>query len=293
VSIFNKICPRCAGENPVTDSRCQCGYVFDASANTGSFDDLEIALQESEVYAEYLQVRMQQAKEIAEVAIAEQARSPEDASKSSIAAEADAEFRAAKAEYEEQMALVSQLRLQSRTAKDSETNKAQAAAWVKAEQQAKAKRLQQQAASERAKSTPGATHKAATTKTAKPAPTPARPIAASKPATGRTSPSPALRQKMAAAADSAAQRSRAQQARQKPVTAQPQKSPPASQAAKPVPRLAANEKECPNCTAVVPMNTRECKCGFGFAQGAEKMDGIGLSEEDRALLQMFRPAGGS
>jgi hypothetical protein len=41
------------------------------------------------------------------------------------------------------------------------------------------------------------------------------------------------------------------------------------------------------------MNTQECKCGFGFAQGAEKMEGIGLSEADRALLQMFRPASGS
>ena len=313
MSIFNKICPRCAGENPVTGNRCQCGFVFDASANTGSFEALEIDVQEAEVYAEYLQVRMHQAKEIAEVAIAEQARSPKDTTKSSIAAEANAEFNAAKTEYDEQMVLVAQLRRESRATKDAETSKAQAAARANAEQIAKAKKLQPAASSVKAKNTGKGKPNNAAAKAIKPAqsaPADAKPVAVSKPAGGQASPPPAMRKKMADTANSAAQRSRAQQAVQKPVSVQAKKASPAPRVEKPnrpqlspksagnnhqkpSPQLTANEKECPNCTAVVPMNTQECKCGFGFAQGAEKMEGIGLSEADRALLQMFRPASGS
>jgi hypothetical protein len=309
VSIFSKICPRCAGENPVSGSRCQCGFVFDGSATTGSIEALDIALQETEVYAEYLQVRMLQAKEIAEVAIAEQARSPDDAAKSSAAAEANTEFKAAKKEYDEQMALVAQLRRESLVSRDAETHKAQAAAWAKAAQLASAKKLEQKNVAVAPKKTPASSAKPAATKVTKTAgstPAPTRPVAAIKPATNQSAPSPAMRQKMADAANCAAQRSRAQQAAQKPVAVQPKNTASAPMAAKKapprpavttqpktLPRLNANEKECPNCTAVVPAKTQECKCGFGFAQGAEKMDGVGLSEEDRALLQQFQPANGN
>lgn len=297
----------------MSGSRCQCGFVFDSSATTGSVDAMDIALQEAEVYAEYLQVRMHQAKEIAEVAIAEQARSPEDAAKSSAAAEADTEFKAAKTEYNEQMALVAQLRRETLISKDAEAHKAQAAAWAKAEQMAAARKQQQKAAPTAPKKIPASTPKPAPTKVSKPAkptPAPTTPVVVNKPAAGQPSPSPAMRQKMADAANSAAQRSRVQQAAQKSAVVPPKNAVSAPQVTKkaapqPAPtsevkarpkklsRLTANEKECPNCTAVVPMTTQECKCGFGFAQGAEKMDGVGLSEEDRALLQMFQPASGN
>ena len=293
----------------MSGSRCQCGFVFDGSATTGSIEALDIALQESEVYAEYLQVRMLQAKEIAEVAIAEQARSPDDAAKSSIAAEANTEFKAAKKEYDEQMALVAQLRRESLLSKDAEAHKAQAAAWAKAAQLASAKKLGQSNAAAVPAKTPASAAKPAaakTTKPARPAPAPTRQVAAIKPATSQSSPSPAMRQKMADLANSAAQRSRAQQTVQKPIKAQQKNTVSAPQAAKKapprpavktqpktLPRLTANEKECPNCTAVVAMTLQECKCGFSFAQGADKMDGVGLSEEDRALLQLFQPANGN
>jgi hypothetical protein len=38
---------------------------------------------------------------------------------------------------------------------------------------------------------------------------------------------------------------------------------------------------------MVTISVQECKCGFSFENGAEKMDGIGLSDEDRALLGLF------
>ena len=294
----------------MSGSRCQCGFVFDGSATTGTFEALEIDLQEAEVYAEYLQVRMLQAKEVAEVAIADEARTPGDAAKTSIAAEANAEFKASKSEYDQQMALVAQLRRDARTTQDAETSKAQAAAWSKAEQLARARRAEQKTPPARQISKPGKIQSGSgkhAAKPARPAPIPPKPAAsASKAAAGQPSPTPAMREKMATAANSAAQRSRQQQAAKKPAAVQAKKVDPANQVAKPapvqpprkpapavqskpVPRPATNEKECPNCTALVAMKARECKCGFTFVVGASQMDGIGLSEEDRALLNMFQP----
>jgi hypothetical protein len=315
VSIFNKICPRCAGENAVSDSRCQCGFVFDSAATTGSFQATEIALQEAEVYAEYLQVRMLQAKESAEVAIADQARSPEDGTKSSVAAEANAEFQAAKSEYDEQMKVVVQLRGESRATQDAETHRAQQAAWAKAAERAKTEKAKKAAEAEKAKKAAEAekakkaaeaekakkaaeaekakkaaeaekakkaaiAKKSASTKSAKPVAAKTIPAQTSSANVGQSTPTPAMKQKMASAADVAASRTH-QQKSAVIVAAKPVRT---NKPVAPVKPVIPTEKECPNCTASVALSVKECKCGYSFAQGAEKMDGIGLSEEDRALL---------
>lgn len=143
MSIFSKICPRCAGDNPVDVTHCQCGFVFEASATTGSYRALEMAEQEAQVYAEYLQARMTQAKATAEVAINDQARSPGDASKIAAAKSANDEYHEAKTEYDEQMKLVLELRQEAENTRIQEqAQKKQASAWEKAKKRTKQKVIQ-------------------------------------------------------------------------------------------------------------------------------------------------------
>lgn len=298
MGIFSKICPRCAGENAVSDSRCQCGFVFDASAKTGSYQASEIALQEAEVYAEYLQVRMRQARDVAEVAIADQARSPGDAVKSSTAIEADAEYKAAKAEYDQQMKFVVQLRIESRAMLHAETRKTLQAARSMAVEKAK-----------KAKSAPEPKPTkpvSATTRVKEPVnstPAKTQPTRAPNANIGHSTPPPSMRQKLAHAGENAANRARQQRSVAKVASSTTRPGKTASATVKPdtvttrsatktvAPAKAVKptEKECPHCTALVARSVRECKCGFSFAQGAEKMEGIGLSDEDRTLLGLFTP----
>lgn len=318
MSIFSKICPRCAGENPLPESRCQCGFVFDASATTGSFKALEMVVQETEVYAEYLHVRMKQAMETAEVAIAERARAPGDPAKSRAADAANEEYLAAKSEYEQQMKMVAQARREALLIREKESLAAGQAQGVQAETRVKTKkqaltRNQDAISRQKTAKRPTKTGSASTaTKTATSRPV----IPVSKQDIGQASPPSAMRQKMANAANSTSERVRKAQStigreiaaanrapQVKPAaTAAPNTEYPAVAASKAAtPQFAAKQaakaqtvhKECPNCTAVVALEADECKCGFGFASGAQKMDGISLSEEDRALFSIFRPAGTS
>lgn len=141
MSIFSKICPRCAGDNKVDVTHCQCGFVFEASATTGSYRALEMAEQEAQVYAEYLQARVQQSKSSAEVAIADQARFPDDDAKTATAKSANAEYIEAKVEYDEQMKLVLEIRAETAKSQAVE-HKKQASAWEEAKTRAKEKAIQ-------------------------------------------------------------------------------------------------------------------------------------------------------
>jgi ribosomal protein L40E len=342
MSIFSKICPRCAGDNPVDMTHCQCGFVFEASATTGSYRALEMAEQEAQVYAEYLQARMTQAKATAEVAINDQARSPGDANKSAAAKSANEDYHEAKAEYDEQMKLVLELRQETENTRVQEkTQKKQASAWEKAKKRTKQKVVQaekealiakQQAEKETAaKKKKQQQVKLATAKKAqqkKLQAEAAAKAAAEKMAarqSARKTPSPKLKQKMANDAEAAENRVRqAQSLIEEDIVAATsalntrkagatnstnKKSAPQQrkQKAKPKaeskittieanPKIATNpnQKDCPNCTAIVPIKATKCKCGYGFPQGTDLMDEIGLSEEESAnLLSMFQPGGGA
>jgi hypothetical protein len=315
VSIFSKICPRCAGENPLPESRCQCGFVFDASATTGSYKALEMVVQETEVYAEYLHVRMKQAMETAEVAIAERARAPGDPAKSRAADAANEEYLAAKAEYGQQMKMVAQARRDAMLMREKEPKAARQAQGVQAERRAKTKKqalTRNQAAISKQKMTKRPTKNGSATTTRKTATSrPVMPIP--KQDIGQASPPSAMRQKMAKAANSTSERvrktkstighevvaaNRVLQEKSTATAAVNTKNPPVATAKAATPQFTAKQatkaqaahKECPNCTAMVALEVDECKCGFGFASGAQKMDGVNLSEEDRALFSIFRPA---
>ncbi|MEE8388946.1 MAG: zinc ribbon domain-containing protein [Acidiferrobacterales bacterium] len=328
MSIFSKICPRCAGDNPVEVTHCQCGYVFEASATTGSYRALEIAEQEAQVYAEYLQARMSQAKESAEVAINDQAHSPKDANKAAVAKSANDEYHVAKVEYHEQMKLVLELRKEAKKTQVLE-HKEQKSAWEKAKERTRHKsiKVKEEAAANKNKQEQKrltATKKAEKTRQQKLQAEAAAKASADKlalRASNRTSPPPKMKKKMAREAEAAATRVRqAQSSIEKEIAAATSAlntsvgiATHADHASAPRQKSSSkndsaisdnialiltntktathtNEKECPNCTAIVSVAAKKCKCGYGFPQSAELMDSIGLSDEERVnLLNMLQP----
>ena len=46
----------------------------------------------------------------------------------------------------------------------------------------------------------------------------------------------------------------------------------------------ADQKDCPNCTALLPLETKRCRCGFRFPEVEERMPGLSLSDSDFAAL---------
>jgi len=342
MSIFSKICPRCAGDNPVDVTHCQCGFVFEASVTTGSYRALEMAEQEAQVYAEYLQARMKQAKATAEVAITDQAHSPGDANKIAAAKAANEEYHETRTEYEEQMKLVLELREEAKkTRVQEQAQKKQESAWEMAKKRTKKRTMQaekdalvakqkkeKEAAAKKRKQEKLKLAAAKKVQQKKLQAEAAASAAAEKMATrrsGRKSPTPKIKEKMASEAEAAAKRVRqAQSSIKKEMVAatsaldsktvettnssgkklppqQRRKSPGTRTESKVTPIEAnakttsnPNEKDCPNCTAILPVAATKCKCGYGFPQGVELMDDVGLSEEERAnLLSMFPPGNGA
>jgi len=49
--------------------------------------------------------------------------------------------------------------------------------------------------------------------------------------------------------------------------------------------LGCTEKECPNCTALVPMDADRCGCGFGFPTKEDVMPSLSLTESDVEALE--------
>lgn len=342
MSIFSKICPRCAGDNPVDVTHCQCGFVFEASATTGSYRALEMAEQEAQVYAEYLQARVTQAKATAEVAINDQARAPGDANKAAAAKSANEDYHEAKAEYDEQMKLVLELRQETENTRVQEqAQKKQASAWEKAKKRTKQKAIQveneaqivkqkaeKEAAAKKKKQQQvklAATKKAQQKKLQAEASAKAAAEKMAARRSGRKTPSPKIKEKMASEAEAAAERVRLAQLSAKKemaaatsalnkktaaaTTPAGKKSAPQqrnkksrAEAERKITPIEANaklttnptEKDCPNCTAIVSSKATKCKCGYGFPQGADLMDEIGLSDEESAnLLSMFQPGSGA
>ena len=87
-SIFQKPCPACAINAPVSAERCACGHVFESAAQHQS--PQETALRDEELYEGYLTARAQQAEQAAftaEQALAENPRDPELAAAAQLAQE--------------------------------------------------------------------------------------------------------------------------------------------------------------------------------------------------------------
>jgi hypothetical protein len=53
---------------------------------------------------------------------------------------------------------------------------------------------------------------------------------------------------------------------------------------KPMLLRATTDKECPNCTATVSVNTERCRCGYEFAPGGSLIPELSMTEEERAAF---------
>jgi hypothetical protein len=297
LSIFTKTCPRCAMDNAADSSRCSCGYVFDGATKSDSLEAIEVALQEAELYADYLKARLHQTREAAEVATSDLKRNPGDAGKQRLAEETRAEYKLTKTEYKIQLEQISTLKAEVEIRQKKEAAAAQKNAWELARKKAAARAADTKAKAEKAR---GPEKKRKAGKTTDPA----------RPPSG-------LREKLARKAQKVFQREKPPTPKDapepKPVASAPRpvvqvQSAPKPAAPKPVQtvspsprfreRQAAKAKvakprpntmECPHCTTIVPANVETCRCGYSFTRKRESMPGIGLTSEEQAkILDLFR-----
>lgn len=299
-------------------ARCVCGYVFDGTARTGSYQALELAIQEAELYAEYLGARVAQVREELDVGLVGMARRPGDETRAVVVRRIQSEFDQAQAEYRAQMEQVALLRRQAdefvaeqaaemasaRKTQQRERKAADAALKRVTTEKVRRQADKLAAAAElaRQKLKAGLKNRQKGQEITRQA-TPQPP--AQKPAYAQ--PNPVVRDKLAAQAEQALARVRQQQSKvhghvQTARTAMSGKGAAASPApanAAPAPRSGATTTEattgpagieCPHCTAVVPQGAAHCRCGFAFLKIAEQMPGVGLSLEDQAMLRtLFGP----
>jgi hypothetical protein len=88
LSIFQKLCPSCASSQPVGAMTCDCGHAFETGASSGSIE--ETVLRDEELYENYLAARATQAEEasrVAREALAEDPNSPEKTAAAELARE--------------------------------------------------------------------------------------------------------------------------------------------------------------------------------------------------------------
>lgn len=354
-NIFLKDCPQCASSNPVEAVFCRCGYCFDPNQIKSTTESLAHMAHEEEVYLEYLQARIIQARADLEARRVAVARDPENTTKSAELLLATQALSTAEAEYQAQQAKVQALsnhknaarfvRQQAKAASDKLTAKKKKRTTQNVTRRAKSKKkttsitkgisrgttpnqpstLKQNpvAPSMRtapaapkaapmlkrpappappltartppnnhpAKPAPTATRPPTPAPVARPAivPTPARPMAAPtpvptlvrdidvrqpaqpvsaaatiRPGASRT-PTPAFRTSQATRAQEATAAS--------PVTA----------SAPPRPQPAPNMKECPHCTASLPLPAANCRCGYNFGNAAE-LPALTLSSAELASI---------
>ncbi len=103
MTIFTKDCPQCADTNAAYAVRCRCGFVFGAdAAGAEAQTEAEIALEEENLYQEYLAARAKQANSTADYAARVAAALPTDQARLKAAEDAKATAECAQAELEVQ-----------------------------------------------------------------------------------------------------------------------------------------------------------------------------------------------
>lgn len=288
-SIFQKPCPACAITAPVSAERCQCGHIFESAAQ--HFTPQESALRDEELYEGYLSARAEQSHQaayVAEQALAENPRDPEIISAAELAREV---ARSIEADLDAQRTKIAALRRALPVVKPVILPAPPKAASLLALPEAtdvveirpvpsrpvasstvysppalnpllqRASAVQKAAGvlaalkNAKAKEVITRARKAAVAEPQISAPVVSPPIIADSVASSST-PSIAFRQ------DQAARAEKVMEARQ-----------------------AVDAKECPNCTASVPLNTSRCHCGFGFISGNTELPSLTLCTGDFTALR--------
>ena len=309
MSIFQKDCPQCAAPNPVSAALCACGHCFDPEAVTDKKAVVEVAIHEERLYHDYLAARVIQAEAAYEVARADADVDPDDTYKAAQALSAEQALNTARAELRIQAQKTSRLkrppaRIASvaattaaapRPTMKSRMPKRKSAAHTPPARTAKPNNAPVPSAKPSMAPRPIARSisvkpvtmpapvamRPAPTPIAKPIPPTAAPVAAipaasmAKPA---TRPSEAFRARQAKKAEAIV--------RSAPMSSLPAPiAPPAPAIVAAPKRPEATTKECPNCTAAVPLKTDQCRCGFGFRSPSMEMAPLSLDAGALAILR--------
>lgn len=309
-SIFQKPCPACAANVSIGADRCSCGHVFESSQNQSP---QEAALRDEELYESYLSARAQQAQQAADNAERELAERPSNPEMISAAELAREVARSIEVDLDAQRTKISALRralppkpvvlpplpkievpvAAAPKAPVAVISVAAAPAPISAPTPAPViaiappvEKIEHKAVAPQPVSAPKAVKTAARTNAAHKA---TEVLAALKSAKAREA---ARRAREALEAEAKF----AKQVAADPdilVQAIPNNVPPPAfrqdQAAKAErvmeTRMAADEKECPNCTASVPLNTSRCHCGFTFITGNSDLPSLTLCTGDFTALR--------
>ncbi len=294
-SIFQKPCPACASGVSVAADRCHCGHVFESSVQNQS--PQEAALRDEEMYESYLAARAEQARQAARYAEEARAEKPDD------------DQRIAAAELAGEVANAVEADLAAQRAKTSALRRALPVVLPPAPVAPAPLVLAPVAPTPVAQVPVIAPNPAVVTSilAVRPAP-PATPSPMQASPTPAARPSATTAQKAAAvlaalksakARESVARARQAMAAEQAAAVVNPAPSviPPnsfrqdqASRAEKIMEaRRAPDTKDCPNCTASVPLNTTRCHCGFAFISGGSDMPSLTLCTGDfTALRENFK-----
>lgn len=296
MSIFEKHCPQCTTANPVSAVLCACGYCFDPQAVTDHKAVARAAMHEERLYHDYLAARLVQAEAVYEVTRADALADPGNTYKAAQALTAEQALNTARAELRQQTDKASRLKKQAasqtpteptavpsqkpRAIKRKSNHPTLAARTTKARVETKPV-----AAIAPAKPVPVATPVIAAAPTAKQRALPAASAPSAPAATPRmepaSAPSQAFRQRQARHAEAIARKALASAtaptvplpiASIAPVKAAPKQKPAAT-------------KECPNCTAKVPTQLPQCRCGFGFSTASIEMASLPLDAAALAILR--------
>ena len=305
-SIFQKPCPACAANVSIGAERCSCGHIFESSQNQSP---QETALRDEELYESYLSARSQQAQQAADGAERELAVSPSDPELISAVQLAREVARSIEADLDAQRNKISALRraLPPKPVVLPPLPKIEVPAVPpKAPVIVVSAPVAPVAVAEPARDVAAAPVEIIELKTTAP-----EPVAT--PKTVKTTTRSGAANKAAevlAALKSAKVREATRRAREALeaeakfakqvaadpdilVQAAPNNVPPTTfrqdQAAKAERvmemRKATDDKECPNCTATVPLNTSRCHCGFTFISGNTELPSLTLCTGDFTALR--------
>lgn len=275
-SIFQKPCPACASSVSIGADRCRCGHVFESSVKDQS--PQEAALRDEELYESYLAARAQQARQaahIAEEALAEKPGDDECISAAELAIEV---ANAIEADLAAQNTKISALRHALPAVKPvtrvALPDIAPLDLPVVTSIVAVRPVLTPTVSPAKANTAPTVQHSASTAQKA------AGVLAALKSAKARER---VARARQAMATDQPAA----------PANTTPSGVPPnsfrqdqASRAEKIMEtHRTPDAKDCPNCTASVPLNTTRCHCGFAFISASSDMPSLTLCTGDFTALR--------
>jgi hypothetical protein len=287
LSIFQKVCPSCAAHIAVEAANCACGHEFETVGGDNAASADEQALRDEELYENYLAARAAQAAEAARAAAEWLAEEPGNNDRANAAQLAQEVASSLEADLNEQRAKINAMRrvLGPRL---TPATRPVAAAPKPARAVAKPATPTQPAAATKP-------HAGAAQAALKPSPMPATPAPRPAPAfsTAAALPSMSSTHKAAAALDAikrAKAREAAAAAPAPTVTTTPPESFRAEQAARASRAIAeqprpVNSKDCPNCTAAVPLATTRCRCGYTFVSATNNLPTLTLCTGDFTALR--------